>query len=417
MAPDGSLVRVLLDLPGGGLAQFTLPPGQTSQAVYHRTVEEIWFIVSGQGEMWRRLGKHDETVPLHAGVCLTIPVGTRFQFRSLGTDALTVVGVTMPPWPGDGEAVGCQGPWGPTLAPGPGLAEPDPGARRNTRNDVPRPGCRVQGKRLRSVEGTLRPGTTGRRDRSSLRGGISARQWSNSAFPGDRGSELSVPTYDVRANAGQPWPARSIGGGRRCTPRTRSASRAGQRHAVFRGHGVAPRQRDALATMGFLAYLEPLTTRTGALRVMPGSHACLSVPLPTSFEGGPAGPGQAIDTQPGDVVAFDEHLVHGSHGGTERRQWRADFVVDPKSAAEEAQVKAYFGHIFPDRQGQAPYDATRYPSYGPYWQSLDRPWTARLLELGVYRRAEAAEGRPAHPGPAVPGSNAARLDQGTAKPW
>ena len=67
VAPDGSLVRVLLDLPGGGLAQFTLPPGQTSQAVYHKTVEEIWFIVSGQGQMWRRLGKHDETVPLRPG--------------------------------------------------------------------------------------------------------------------------------------------------------------------------------------------------------------------------------------------------------------------------------------------------------------------------------------------------------------
>ena len=173
----------------------------------------------------------------------------------------------------------------------------------------------------------------------------------------------------------------------------------------------------ALATMGFLAYLEPLTAQTGALRVMRGSHACLSVVLPTSFEGGLAGPGQAIGTQPGDVVAFDEHLVHGSHGGTERRQWRADFVVDPKSAAEEAQVKAYFGHIFPRRQGQAPYDATRYPSYGPYWQSLDRPWTARLHDLGVYRRAQAAEARPGHPGPAAPGSKAPRLDQGTAKPW
>ena len=136
VAPDGSLVRVLLDLPGGGLAQFTLPPGQTSQAVYHRTVEEIWFIMSGQGQMWRRLGKHDETVPLQAGVCLTIPVGTRFQFRSLGTDALTVVGVTMPPWPGDGEAVGCQGPWGPTLALVRASLNPTPGPQRN--RDPPR---------------------------------------------------------------------------------------------------------------------------------------------------------------------------------------------------------------------------------------------------------------------------------------
>jgi mannose-6-phosphate isomerase-like protein (cupin superfamily) len=128
LAPDGSEVTVLLDLSGGGLAQFTLPPGQTSHAVYHRTVEEIWFIVSGHGQMWRRLGKHDETVALQAGDCLTIPLGTEFQFRSLGADALTAIGVTMPPWPGDGEAISCEGPWEPTMAPGPGLAERDPDA-------------------------------------------------------------------------------------------------------------------------------------------------------------------------------------------------------------------------------------------------------------------------------------------------
>ncbi len=148
-----------------------------------------------------------------------------------------------------------------------------------------------------------------------------------------------------------------------------------------------------LATMGFLAYLEPLTTQTGALRVVPGSHADLSVPLPMGFEGGPAGPGQAIETEPGDVVAFDEHLVHGSQGGTERRQWRADFVVDPKTGDEKTQVESYFGQIFDAWQRTAQYDASRYPSYGPYWQSLDRPWTARLDNLGVYHRAQVAEGR------------------------
>jgi hypothetical protein len=55
VAPDGSDVRVLLELSGGGLAHFTLPPGETSIAVYHRTVEEIWYVISGQAQMWRHL--------------------------------------------------------------------------------------------------------------------------------------------------------------------------------------------------------------------------------------------------------------------------------------------------------------------------------------------------------------------------
>lgn len=115
VAPDGSDVRVLLSLRGGSMAHFTLAPGQTSRAVTHRTVEEIWFFLSGRGEMWRKQGEHEEIVPVEPGVCLTIPLGTRFQFRSLGEEPLTAVAVTMPPWPGEGEAVIVEGPWLPTV--------------------------------------------------------------------------------------------------------------------------------------------------------------------------------------------------------------------------------------------------------------------------------------------------------------
>jgi mannose-6-phosphate isomerase-like protein (cupin superfamily) len=125
VAPDGSDVRVLLELSGGGLAHFTLPPGETSIAVYHRTVEEIWYVISGQAQMWRQLGHEEETVELAPADCLTIPVGTRFQVRSRGADAFVAVGVTMPPWPGAGEAVECEGRWGPTVAAGPGISADD----------------------------------------------------------------------------------------------------------------------------------------------------------------------------------------------------------------------------------------------------------------------------------------------------
>lgn len=124
-APDGSDVRVLLGLSGGGMAHFALAPGRTAKAVRHRTVEEIWFVVGGTGEMWRRCktpGRRavEQVVDLVPGVCVTIPLGTAFQFRAHGDAAagdppLAAVAVTMPPWPGDDEAVVVPGPWLPDV--------------------------------------------------------------------------------------------------------------------------------------------------------------------------------------------------------------------------------------------------------------------------------------------------------------
>jgi mannose-6-phosphate isomerase-like protein (cupin superfamily) len=115
VAPDGSDVRLLLDLSAGSLAHFELAPDSTSIAVAHRTVEEIWYFVSGHGEMWRKLNEHEEIVTVDAGVSVTLPVGTHFQFRSFGDQSLTALGITMPPWPGDGEAYEVSGKWTPTL--------------------------------------------------------------------------------------------------------------------------------------------------------------------------------------------------------------------------------------------------------------------------------------------------------------
>ncbi len=115
VAPDGSDVRVLLGLDRGGLAHFELAHGQTSTAVAHRTVEEIWFFLSGRGQMWRKLDGREEVVPVDAGVCLTIPVGTHFQFQAFGYDPLAAVGITMPPWPGEDEALKVQGKWPSTV--------------------------------------------------------------------------------------------------------------------------------------------------------------------------------------------------------------------------------------------------------------------------------------------------------------
>ena len=111
IAPDGSDVRILLGLKGGGMAHFELGPGQTSKAVMHRTVEEIWYFISGRGQMWRKQGDEIEIVDVCPGVCITIPLGTHFQFCSFGYEPLAAIGITMPPWPGEGEAILVSGQW------------------------------------------------------------------------------------------------------------------------------------------------------------------------------------------------------------------------------------------------------------------------------------------------------------------
>jgi mannose-6-phosphate isomerase-like protein (cupin superfamily) len=116
-APDGSAVRPLCRLTAAGsFAHFQLEPGEVSKAVSHATVQEIWYVVAGAGEMWRRQAERERVTPLRPGVCLTIPLGTAFQFRAAEADGpLRIVAVTMPPWPtaGADEARPESGPWRP----------------------------------------------------------------------------------------------------------------------------------------------------------------------------------------------------------------------------------------------------------------------------------------------------------------
>ena len=117
-APDGTALRLLLNLAGGSLAHFELPAAAVSHAVAHRTIEEIWFVVSGQGSIWRSLESVERIDPIGPGTALTIPLGTAFQFRAAAAAPLAFVAIAMPPWPGMDEAIPVEGPWAPTVAAG-----------------------------------------------------------------------------------------------------------------------------------------------------------------------------------------------------------------------------------------------------------------------------------------------------------
>ena len=154
---------------------------------------------------------------------------------------------------------------------------------------------------------------------------------------------------------------------------------------------------DDVVSVGFVAYLEPLSAENGALRVLPGSHRHeLGDAVRRYLTGQGAGltidalPGVAIATQPGDVIAFDEHLLQASAGGGTRRQWRVDYLREPRSADEERCLRAHVARVFPpDWDGC--YDVDLFPSYGSDWLGSSRACVQRLRDLGVYRLAEAQE--------------------------
>ena len=111
LAPDGSEIRVLSRCASASMAHGTLPPDRTSFAIRHRTVVEIWYVLGGSAEIWRRLGDRESVEVVATGQSLTIPVGCDFQFRTVGSEPFTFVMCTLPPWPGAEEAILVQGMW------------------------------------------------------------------------------------------------------------------------------------------------------------------------------------------------------------------------------------------------------------------------------------------------------------------
>jgi mannose-6-phosphate isomerase-like protein (cupin superfamily) len=102
-APDGSEIRLLLNMNRGGVCHCTLQPHTASIAGVHKTIEEIWYCIQGQGQVWRKEGENANIVDIFPGVCLTIPTHTHFQFRNTGPAPLCIIITTMPPWPGPQE--------------------------------------------------------------------------------------------------------------------------------------------------------------------------------------------------------------------------------------------------------------------------------------------------------------------------
>jgi mannose-6-phosphate isomerase-like protein (cupin superfamily) len=107
IAPDGSEITFLVgDARRASLVEVRLPAGRTSLPVRHKTVEEIWYFLAGEGRVWRRPPGGEPVVDdVRPGRTLVIATGWAFQFQAAATADLRFLCFTSPPWPGAGEAV------------------------------------------------------------------------------------------------------------------------------------------------------------------------------------------------------------------------------------------------------------------------------------------------------------------------
>jgi len=101
-------------------------------------------------------------------------------------------------------------------------------------------------------------------------------------------------------------------------------------------------------------YLDPVSRDTGALRVIPGSHR---IDLETSWEARKARhakelwgieqsevPAIALDSTPGDVVAFNHNLMHAAFGGSScRRMFTLNCCRRCDTPEEIADLESYIG--------------------------------------------------------------------------
>lgn len=110
VAEDRTLTRTLVEGGSGMMVRRELAAGHCTAAVRHRTVEQLWHITEGSGELWRSQDGESRYDILTAGDSVCIRPGVQFQVRATNGRLRALV-ATSPRWPGEHEAVPVRGVW------------------------------------------------------------------------------------------------------------------------------------------------------------------------------------------------------------------------------------------------------------------------------------------------------------------
>ncbi|MDA0989171.1 MAG: phytanoyl-CoA dioxygenase family protein [Verrucomicrobia bacterium] len=155
----------------------------------------------------------------------------------------------------------------------------------------------------------------------------------------------------------------------------------------------------------FAFYLQPVAADTGALRVMPCTHRLF--PFTEEFTEGVSAsaltdvPCQVLDSQPGDVVAFDLRLWHASFGGSsDRRMCTVVYYNNPKTPEEVEFLRRQGGDNV--KIALDAFRPRRDYLYSAQWisnpnRNPDRQrWIDRLRQVGYFDFPRVVEKRESH---------------------
>ena len=151
----------------------------------------------------------------------------------------------------------------------------------------------------------------------------------------------------------------------------------------------------------WILYLDPVSADTGCLRVIPGSHllmgdervAFAEAVSAMAIEDVPAMSGcrapMPVETEPGDVMAFNIRCWHASVGGAAvgRRSLNIDIFKDPATREEiENCNNAARGHAGSNQgfKTKAPYNYSKEYLANPDSSPVRARWLARFAEIGCF---------------------------------
>ena len=94
---DGSTIRELHHTAAQSLAEATLEPDQATERHYHRSTEEIYFVLKGSG----RMEVDGDTRTVRPGDAVLIPPGAWHTLENNGSSELRILCCCSPPYSHD----------------------------------------------------------------------------------------------------------------------------------------------------------------------------------------------------------------------------------------------------------------------------------------------------------------------------
>jgi mannose-6-phosphate isomerase-like protein (cupin superfamily) len=94
---DGSTIRELHHTAAQSLAEATLEPDQATERHYHRSTEEIYFVLKGSG----RMEVDGDTRTVRRGDAVLIPPGAWHTLENNGSSELRILCCCSPPYSHD----------------------------------------------------------------------------------------------------------------------------------------------------------------------------------------------------------------------------------------------------------------------------------------------------------------------------